>query len=260
MCGRFVASRPVEELVEEFGIEDVRIPAELLPGPRFNIAPQAEILAVRDRLGEEDGLPHRRLGLYRWGLVPFWAKDPSIGARAFNARAETLAERPMFRAALERRRCIVPADAFYEWQRVGAGATRHKQPWVFRRQDGHPIALAGLYELWRERPAPGTEAGQTGEPEEWLRTCTLITTEANALMAPIHDRMPALLTPDQYDEWLAPGPLEAGHVAALLRPAPDGLLVAYEVGGAVSNSRSQGPELIEPLAAKPSGGAEVDPG
>lgn len=246
MCGRFVASRPIEELVEEFAVDEVRVPAAELPGPRFNISPEAEVLAVREvALAAEEGGPppvSRRLGTYRWGLVPSWAKDPSIGRRAFNARAETLAEKPMFRAALARRRCIVPADAFYEWQKVPSAAGRvRKQPWCFRRADGHPIGFAGLYELWT--PKGDTEA----EP---LRTCTVITTAANGLMAPVHDRMPAIVLPDRYGEWLEPGPLDAAEVADLLAPAPEDFLTAYEVSAEVSSSRADGPQLAEPLGLR----------
>lgn len=260
MCGRFVASRPVEEVVEEFGVDEVRVPEELLVGPRFNVAPQAEVLGVREierrrddegrrsEDGDETGVRReRRLGAYRWGLVPSWAKDPSLGARAFNARAETLLERPMFRSAVAKRRLIIPADAFYEWQRLGgSGRKAVRQPWCFRRSDGHLIGFAGLYELWRPRDA------STGEPEgAWLRTCTIITTEANTLMAPIHDRMPVVLCPEQYEQWLAPGPLERGLLARLLAPAPEGFLAGYEVSREVSDARSEGPQLAEPLGEHP---------
>ncbi|MGO9198335.1 MAG: SOS response-associated peptidase [Acidimicrobiales bacterium] len=259
MCGRFVASRPVEEIVEQFGIDEVRIPLELLPGPRFNVSPQDEVLAVREvvaRPGEAeaeaaDSAPRteRRLSTYRWGLVPSWAKSPSAGARAFNARAETLAERPMFRTALAKRRCIVPADAFYEWQRLGglptgssAGASRgtsrtlKRQPWCFKAADGKLLAFAGLYELWRET-----------RESEWLRTCTIITTDANSLMAPIHDRMPVILAPAEYEAWLAPGTLASDELHELLRPVDDDFLVSYRVGPEVGNSSSEGPQLVEPL-------------
>ena len=243
MCGRFVASRPVEEIVEEFAVDEVRLPEELLAGPRFNVAPQAEVLGVREVERHEDGALERRLGSYRWGLVPSWAKDPRIGARAFNARADTLVERPMFRTAVAKRRLIIPADGFYEWQRLGgSGRKAVRQPWCFRRADGHLMGFAGLYELWRPRDA------STGEPEgDWLRTCTIITTDANKLMAPIHDRMPVVLGPEQYEQWLEPGPIEPGLLTELLAPAPEDFLVGYEVSREVSDARSEGPQLVEPL-------------
>ena len=247
MCGRFVASRPVEDLVDQFDVDEVRIPPELLPGPRFNVSPQDEVLAVREiaRPAEEAGaapLLERRLGTYRWGLVPSWAKSPSVGARAFNARAETLLDKPMFRTALQKRRCIVPADAFYEWERLGhapdpSPARRgvKRQPWCFRAADGQLLGFAGLYELWRE-----------DRDAEWLPTCTIITTDANGLMAPVHERMPVVLRPEDYEAWLSPGVLDPGELAVLLAPPADSFLVGYRVGSEVGNSRSEGPQLVEP--------------
>lgn len=241
MCGRFVASRPVEEIVEQFAVDEVRVPPELLPGPRFNVAPQDQVLGVRAVAPEGAGAApgERRLGAYRWGLVPSWAKDLKVGSRAFNARAESLAERPMFRAALERRRLIVPADAFYEWQPSPAGTSRRsgrKQPWCFTAADGRMLGLAGLYEVWRESPE-----------SEWVPTCTIITTGANALMAPVHDRMPVVLAPEEYGAWLAPGELSGDELAHLLSPPSEDFLVAYRVGSEVSSSRAEGPQLVEPL-------------
>ncbi len=241
MCGRFVASRPVEEIVEQFAVDEVRLPPELLPGPRFNVAPQDQVLGVRAVVpeGAEAAPGERRLGAYRWGLVPSWAKDLRVGSRAFNARAESLAERPMFRSALERRRLIIPADAFYEWQPSPAAAGRRpgrKRPWCFKAADGRLLGLAGLYALWRQGPE-----------SEWVTTCTIITTGANALMAPVHDRMPVVLAPEGYEAWLAPGKLAGGELAHLLSPPPEDLLVAYRVGDEVNSSRAEGPQLAEPL-------------
>jgi putative SOS response-associated peptidase YedK len=272
VCGRFVASRPVEDIVEQFEVDDVRVPTELLPGSRFNVSPQDEVLAVRAvvrrplegagdpamQLGADGdagcgGGLERRLGAYRWGLVPSWAKDPAVGARAFNARAETLGSKPMFRSALVKRRCIVPADGFYEWQRLGAaggigdrrsaeGAVRRasrsgpKQPWCFRAADGAMLGFAALYEVWRE-----------SRDSEWLATCTIITTEANDLMSPIHDRMPVVLRPEEYASWLEPGELEPDELRVLLAPPPDDFLVCHRVGGEVGRSRSEGPQLAEPV-------------
>lgn len=258
MCGRFVASRPVDEIVEQFGVDEVRLPPELVPGPRFNVAPQDEILAVRSvRLGrsESEGSERerqeRRLNAYRWGLIPSWAKDEKVGARAFNARAETLGDKPMFRNALARRRCIVPADAFYEWQDAAAALRTvtpenaghrsrrpqsRKLPWCFKASDGHMLGFAGLYEVWRQSP-----------DAEWVPSCTIITTRANGLMAPIHDRMPVVLRPEDYELWLAPGALDPGHLRTLLAAPPEDFLTAYRVGFEVSNSRSDGPQLVEPV-------------
>lgn len=244
MCGRFVASRPIADVVEQFGVDEIRIGAEEAPGPRYNVAPQDRIVAVRDvaRPEQQQGAApvERRLGLYRWGLIPSWAREPKAGTRSFNARAETLLERPMFRGALAKRRCVVPADAFYEWQApAGAGSKGRprRQPWCFRAANGALLAFAGLYELWKG----------PGEDGEWVPSCTIITTEANALLRTVHDRMPALLSPEQYDAWLRPGALGGEDLHRLLRPAPDGLLVGYRVGFEVSSSRSEGPRLAEPL-------------
>ncbi|MHB1987639.1 MAG: SOS response-associated peptidase [Acidimicrobiales bacterium] len=251
MCGRFVASRPVEEIVEQFGIDDVRVPAEL-GAPRFNIAPQDDVLAIRDVKSDPKDragscpVAARRLSTFRWGLVPSWAEGPSVGARAFNARAETLAERPMFRKALADRRCIIPADAFYEWQQLGSvtkGRGARRQPWCVEAAGGELLGLAGLYEFWRE-DFKGDGAPQGG----WLRTCTIITTQANELMAPIHDRMPVILRPADYSSWLAPGPLADVELRVLLSPVPGDFLSAHRVGTEVGNSRAEGAQLIEPVA------------
>lgn len=265
MCGRFVESRPIDELVDEFDVDDVRVPLELLPEPRYNISPQADVVAIRDveRPLEEGGDPvrERRLALYRWGLVPSWAKDVRVGARSFNARAETLADKPMFRTALAKRRCIIPADAFYEWERLGSGSRPKKQPWCFQRADSHPIAFAGLYEVWKVRgdandptvaAALGLEPGTPTIDGDWLLTCTIVTTGANELMAPIHDRMPVVLEPEDIGLWLAPRELDENEVAELLVPCAEDVLVAYEVGTEVGNSRAEGPELVAPLASSPS--------
>ncbi len=272
MCGRFVASRPIEDIVDQFEVDDIRVPHELVPGPRFNVAPTDEVLAIRAVVrrpdtdeGREpdgrdesgDGGAERRLGTYRWGLVPSWAKDPSVGAHAFNARAETVTTKPMFRNALSRRRCIVPADAFYEWQRVDPVTGRpllpaeqkrtdrpgprrpsrvKRQPWVFRAADRAMLAFAGLYEVWRDSPE-----------EDWLVTCTIITTTANGLMSPIHDRMPVVLRPDDYKTWLEPGELDDSELRSLLSPPDDDFLECYRVGPAVGSSKAEGPQLVEPL-------------
>lgn len=266
MCGRFVASRPVEDIVDQFAVDDVRVPPELWPGARYNVSPQDQVLGIRAASQREQvdraeapaasarvppGSIERRLGAYRWGLVPSWAKDASAGARAFNARAESIATKPMFRNALARRRCIIPADAYYEWQPLpaGTGAAGHaaspggrakrggpKQAWCFRAADGALLAFAGLYEVWRATPE-----------DEWLVTCTIITTEANDVMAPIHDRMPVVLQPGDYEAWLSPGELGDHELRMLLAPPPDELLVCHKVGPAVGSSRAEGPQLAEPL-------------
>lgn len=222
MCGRVTVHSPAEELARQFGLSLV---LAALERPRYNAPPTAELPVVANT-------GRRELDLYRWGLVPSWAKDVSIGNRLSNARADTLAEKPSFRTALKRRRCAVLIDGFYEWRRQG----KEKIPFLFRRRDGRPLALAGLWEEWR---APG-------EPE-LLRTCTIVTTEANALMAPIHDRMPVILSPAGFDAWLTPKPVEAAEVAHLLVPAPEDVLDSYEVDKVVNNARNDVPACIEPV-------------
>ena len=223
MCGRYVAAKPPSELAAELGIDDVRA-TDL--GARYNVAPTDEVYAVA--VGS-DG--ERRLGTFRWGLVPSWSKDASGAARMINARAETVAEKPAFRQALRKRRCLIPADGFYEWLRTG----KERQPFWFHRADGGTICFAGLWEVWRAKDDPDGEL---------LRTCTIITTGPNAVMRPIHDRMPVVLPPEAWDRWLDKG---VADVADLLAPAPDDLLVRTKVSTKVNSVRNDGPELLEPV-------------
>ncbi len=215
MCGRFSLSAPSEEIGALFGLEALAARA-----PRYNIAPTQTVAAVRQEGGA------RRLVELRWGLVPGWAKDDAIGARLINARAETLSEKPSFRGAFKARRCLIPADGFYEWQKTGKG--RAKQPFHLRRPDGKPFAFAGLWERWTRGAEP-------------LESCAIITTEANGLLRPIHDRMPVILGPESFDTWLGEPAPDPAALAALLRPCPDDLLTAVPVSTAVNNPRFDGP-------------------
>ena len=227
MCGRFAFYSPAEAVVRLFGTE----PGEDLP-PRYNIAPTQDAPVIRAEL---DG---RVLSGLRWGLVPFWAKDPKIGNRMINARGETVAAKPAFRQAFRKRRCLVLADGFYEWQKTSAG----KQPWYIDQADGEPFALAGLWESWRGGP------DADGEGVEAVETCTIVTTGANAMMRSLHDRMPVVLDAAGVDAWLdhATGP-EA--LQALLAPAPDGVLRAVPVSRRVNSPANDGPDLIRPVEA-----------
>jgi putative SOS response-associated peptidase YedK len=233
MCGRFSQQRPSAELAALFEAEDLA----QAPGGRFNLAPQQLGLVVVQ--GPD---ARRAVTSFRWGLVPAWAKDPKIGNRLINARAETVATTPAFRASFAKRRCIIPADGFYEWQRV---SERIRQPHFIGRRDGAPLAFAGLWSPWRE---PGSEA-----PEP-LRTFTIVTTGANATVAPIHDRMPVVLPPEAWAAWLGAEPAEPDELLALLRPAPDDLLTSHPVSTRVNNPRNEGPELVRPV-----GPAAADP-
>ena len=186
----------------------------------------------------------RELGRYRWGLVPSWAKDPSMATRTFNARAETVASKPAFRSAFTSRRLAVVADGFYEW-RQGPGSG--KQPYYFTRADGMPLALAGLWEVWRGGPAERGERDGEGDAGERpaLRTCTVITTSAGPDMEDIHHRMPVVLEPEVLDEWLDPDNRDKPELESLLAASPAGTLIHRAVGRSVGNVRNDGPELIE---------------
>jgi len=179
----------------------------------------------------------------RWGLVPSWAKDLSVGSRMINARCEGIATKPAFRAAVARRRCIIPANAFYEWQRrVGRdGKQAGKLPYAIRRRDGRPMAFAGLWEIWWDKDVPDAEA---------VRTCAIVTTGANELMAPIHDRMPVVLADENWTAWLDPGS-DAKEIEGLMVPAPSEWFEAYAVSTLVNKVGNDGPQLMEPLPPAP---------
>ena len=247
MCGRYAAAKDPAALVEEF--EVAAAPEEELR-PDYNVAPTKKVYLVVDR--PRDDVRERALVIGRWGLVPSWAKDPSIGSRMINARAETVAEKPAFRRAFAKRRCLVPADGYYEWYLptspdapVGKGGKPLKQPFFIHPADGSSLAMAGLYEWWRDP----TRADD--DPEAWRLTCTVITTEATDDVGRIHDRMPMTIGPADWSTWLDPdhGPDE---VAALLTPAVSTRLDAYPVSTLVNSVRNNGPELIEPMPLNPS--------
>jgi putative SOS response-associated peptidase YedK len=227
MCGRFALISPGETLIEQFEVSPTTAAVSAFPTPRYNIAPTQPVVAVR--LSPDTG--ERELTLFRWGLIPFWNKDVKIGSRLINARSETITEKPSFRAAFKRRRCLIPADGFYEWQRQG----NRKQPVYVHARDDTPFALAGLWETWHA--ADGSV----------VDSCTILTTEPNELMEPIHNRMPVILEPPDYGLWLSPGssPNVALH---LLRPYPAAKMAAYPVSTLVNNPRNDSPQCIEPLS------------
>jgi putative SOS response-associated peptidase YedK len=227
MCGRFVATSPPDELAAYFGA----IPApETAMEPNYNVAPTQDVLAVVEADGE------RHLDAFFWGLVPSWAKDVKIGSRMINARAETLAEKSAFKRSFQTRRCLVPADAFYEWKRLDAGKKPKKQPMLIRRRDGDPLAFAGLWSVWR-----GPDKDQ--EP---MRSLTIVTTSPNRPMAEVHDRMPVILPEDRWAEWLDRSNDDLDALSKLLVPAADDLLTLSPVSTLVNNVRNNGPELLEP--------------
>jgi len=243
VCGRYVAATAPVVLAEYFEVKKVRTEPE---GPSWNVAPTDDVPAVTERAGA------RRLETLRWGLVPSWAKDTRSAARLINARAESVATAPSFRAAFARRRCLLAADGFFEWERrpgrpgergpgePGPGERRpgergqRRRPWYIQRADGAPLAMAGLWEVWRS------------DDGELLRTCTVVTTAANQLVARLHNRMPVLLPHQAWAVWLDPDNHDTPELAKLLVPADERLLVCHPVSTAVNNVRNNGPELIEP--------------
>jgi putative SOS response-associated peptidase YedK len=231
VCGRFVSSSSATKIAEFFGAS---FDAEPL-APSFNVAPTNEVYAVVANSGGD-----RHLTTYRWGLVPSWAKDVKIGARMINARAETLAAKPAFKRLFRNHRLLLPMDGFYEWQAASApaGAKPLKQPMYIHRTDGQPLAVAGLWAAWRD---PGADA-----ETPWLHTCTVVTTAANATIAPVHDRMPVVLAEDVWARWLDPTFSDLDALQPMLVPAPDHLFTVHPVSSAVNNVRNKGHELIDP--------------
>lgn len=220
MCGRFTLKSSASALGDWFGGE----PPLDLP-PRYNIAPTQLVAIVRI----EPEVGQRQWQLVRWGLIPAWAKDASIGARMINARAETVADKPTFRTAFRRRRCLVPADGYFEWRKTDQG----KQPYYFRLSDERPFAMAGLWEVW--------DASGSGPR---LESCTIITTDANELTRPIHERMPVILPPAAYDTWLAPEMPPAATLRDLLRPYDSAAMRVDPVGTHVNNPRHDDPQCV----------------
>ena len=242
MCGRYSVSVPAADLMEEFEIDDL---FDGLPGPDYNVAPTVAVPAIFERTSPTDtGEVRRRLAPLVWGLVPSWAKDRSIGSRMINARVETVAEKPAFRKAFAARRCLLPADGFYEWYAGGgrrrapgaASAKPVKQPFFIHRADGGLLVMAGLYEIWRD-PTKDRD-----DDSAWLRTCTVITTEATDAAGHIHDRMPMVIRRDAVDAWLDPEADRSrpGAAACWRSPRPT-LLEAYAVSTEVNSVQNNDP-------------------
>lgn len=230
MCGRYVSASTAAEIARYF---DADPPVEVALEPSYNVAPTDDIYVVRDDGGGRKVAPHH------WGLVPGWAKTPAVGNKMINARAETLATNGAFKHAFRHRRCLVPADGYYEWRKTGqGGGGKAKQPFFIHRADGQPLAFAGLWEEWR-----GPDRGS----DQHLRSATVITTTPNEAMSTIHDRMPVVLLPSAWDQWLDPDHTGVDALEDLLVPAPDDLLVMHAVSGDVGNVRNQGSYLIEPV-------------
>ncbi len=222
MCGRYTLKTTPELLAEQYDIQSLP-PLQA----RYNIAPGQQVLAVRI---SPEGL-HREGGLFLWGLIPSWAKDHRLGNRTINARAETVGQKPSFRGPFRHRRCLVVADGFYEWQREG----RAKQPFYFRMKDGGPFGFAGLWDRWQ------------GPDGATVESCTLLTTEPNALLGPIHHRMPVIIDPQHYADWLDPEAWQQDRLQPLLRPYPAEKMIGFPVTLRVNNPRNDDPQCLVPL-------------
>ena len=217
MCGRYTLIADLGDLAQRFEFDG----SDFSYDPGYNIAPTESVLTVRNMEGRE-------AAFMKWGLIPFWAKDPKIGARMINARAETVAEKPAFRNALKRRRCLVLADGYYEWQKTPVG----KRPYRIIMKSGEPFAMAGLWETWRDPQG------------NVVPSCTIITTVANDFLSPIHDRMPIILPREKEELWLDPDTDDAAVLTGILTPYSDADMDAYEVSPMVNNARNVGPEVI----------------
>ncbi|MFB4312577.1 SOS response-associated peptidase [Actinomadura sp. 21ATH] len=277
MCGRYATARARQELLDEFQVQLDATEDDLQPD--YNVAPTKQVPAILTRApksgkdakdakdaAEEEAAAVRQLRTLRWGLVPSWAKDLSIGSRMINARMETVHEKASYKRAFARRRCLLPADGYFEWYAVQEQGDEpadpaaeqkkgkrkpQKQPFFIRPNDGAVMAMAGLYELWKA-PEGHESAG------EWIWTCTVITTDAPDDLGRIHDRMPMVVERERWDAWLDPDLTDTERVRGLLVPAMSGTMTAQPVSKAVNNVRNNGPELIKPLSGGDSSGKQSD--
>jgi putative SOS response-associated peptidase YedK len=242
MCGRFVSASSPVLLADRFDVTDVDLDDDYAPD--YNVAPRSRVMVVRQR---DD---RRVLSRVRWGLVPSWASDVSIGDRMINARAEGLTDKPAYRRSFAKRRCLIPADGFYEWMVVAPPSTPKgrpkKQPMFVHRRDGEPMAFAGLWSVWK---VPDGLTVESAGPDGWLRSCAIVTTRANDLLRPVHDRMPVLLPESAWARWLDPEDADVEALAELLVPALDEELEMWPVSTAVNSAESSGPELVKPVEA-----------
>jgi putative SOS response-associated peptidase YedK len=223
MCGRFRLSQDGKQIIEDFSLE-----GEVEWAPRYNIAPTDPVPTIR----QDPKNPVRDFALMRWGLIPFWAKDPAIGVKTINAMSETAASKPAFRESMRTRRCLVLADGFYEWARIGP---KEKQPYNFGMADGSIFAFAGLWDRWRD--AAGNK----------VLSCTILTTRPNALVAEVHNRMPAILRREDYDVWLDPGITDPARVADLLLPFDARQMKKYPVSQRVNSVKNDDPECAREI-------------
>jgi putative SOS response-associated peptidase YedK len=229
MCGRYTLTAKQEALARMFLLKQVSGSLADIPEERYNIAPSQSVMAVRESRdgGEREGV------VFRWGLVPFWAKEVKIGYRMINARSETAAQKPAFRAAMRSRRCLIPASGFYEWQRNLPG--NRKQPYCFGLRSGEPLAMAGIWERWKD-PAGGV-----------VESCAILTTDANDLMLPVHDRMPVILEEPDFDRWLDLGEDDPSNLQPLLKPHDSGSMLRKPISTLVNSLKNDGPEILAEL-------------
>jgi len=225
MCGRYRLTAKERYLAEHFGVDD-----EIEWEPRYNIAPTQPVVVIR----QDRDQPRRTFSLMRWGLIPYWSKDISIGNKTINAMSETVAEKPAFREAIRKRRCLVPADGFFEWKKL---SSKRKQPYNIGMLDDSLFAFAGIWDRWRSGPG------------EVIESCSILTTDANSLTRDIHDRMPAILEPEDYDLWLDPGLTDPEQLQHLLRPFDPRRMKKYPLSPKVSNVNIDTPECIQEVAA-----------
>lgn len=221
MCGRFFLTTDADTLQQQFHVADVAPVA-----PRYNIAPTQDVVAVC-----QNGDGYRHVKTFRWGLIPQWAKDLSAGAKMINARSETVADKPSFRQPIRYHRCLIPASGFFEWLRQADGS---KQPFYIQRKDGELLAMAGIWDTWKE-------SGQV------IESCSILTTAANNLVAKLHDRMPVLLSPTEYDQWLDRNITDPQQLMGMYTPYPSEPLQATPISPLINNARHDGPDCLEPL-------------
>jgi putative SOS response-associated peptidase YedK len=230
MCGRFTLRTPLTVLIERFQLDVVAARQLALFEPRYNIAPTQEILVVR----ADAASGRREAAMLRWGLIPSWSKEPASGPPMINARGESIAEKPSFRTATRRRRCLIPADGFYEWQKAGGGSAK-KQPYYIHFDDNRPFAFAGLWESWRPKEQEG----------DGIESCTIVTTSASPALAEIHDRMPVILAPNDYARWLDPKVQEPAAIQDLIEPNDDPSIIAEPISTHVNKVANDDPRCIQ---------------
>ncbi len=245
MCGRFVSVSSPQLLVDRFGVEETALEER---DPDYNVTPRALVPVVRDRPPRQGGAgpTTRVLSLVRWGLVPSWAESTAIGDKLINARSETITEKASYKRAFRRRRCIVPADAFYEWRPTRSSSAKRppRQPYLIRRRDGEPLAFAGLWEIWRD-PA----IADADDPDAWVRSCVIVTTRANQLLEPIHSRMPVVLDEATWDTWLDPETDDLHLLESMLVPAPDAWFEVFPVSTRVNTPDNNDADLVRRVEA-----------